>query len=61
MRGQLEAIHIYKYEAIRIFMMAELRISTLRNTYTQNSKINTAQQKLKEEVCFTLKMFFFFF
>ena len=35
---------IYKYEAIRSFMTAKMWKSTLRNTYTQNSKIKTNQQ-----------------
>ena len=35
---------IYKYEGIRSFMIAEMWKSTLRNTYTQNSKIKTNQQ-----------------
>ena len=36
-------MHICKHEAIRSFMMAEPWKSALRNTYTQNSKID--QQK----------------
>ena len=32
---------IYKYEAIRNFMIAAMWKSTLGNTYTQNSKIKT--------------------
>ena len=39
-----EPVHICKHEAIGSFMMAELWKSTLRNTYTQNSKIKTDQQ-----------------
>ena len=35
---------IYKYEAIRSFMIAEMWKSTLRNTKQQNSKIKTNQQ-----------------
>ena len=37
-------MHICKHEAIRSFMTAELRKSALRNTYTQNNKIQTEQQ-----------------
>ena len=48
MRSKQKATHIYKYEAICSFMMAEIRKSTLRNTYTQNSKIKTDQQKVEE-------------
>ena len=36
--------NVYKYEAIRSFVTAEMVKSTLRNTYTQNSKIKTNQQ-----------------
>ena len=39
---------IYKYEAIRSFMIAEMWKSILRNTYTQNSKIKPTSNKLKE-------------
>ena len=50
-------LQICKYKAIRSLMMAELWKSTLRDTYTQNSKIKTDQQyKLNQEICFTLKM-----
>ena len=35
---------IYKYEAIRSFMIVEMWKSTLRNTKQQNSKIKTNQQ-----------------
>ena len=35
---------IYKYEAIRSFMVVEMWKSTLRNTKQQNSKIKTNQQ-----------------
>ena len=31
-------MHIYKYEVIYSFMIAEMWKSILRNTYTQNSK-----------------------
>ena len=43
---------IYKYEGTRSFMMAEMWKSTLRNTYTQNSKIKTNQQKVKRRNLF---------
>ena len=35
---------IYKYEAIRSFMIAEMWKRTLRNTFTQNKKIKTNKQ-----------------
>ena len=35
---------MYKYEAIRSFMIAEMWKSALRNAYTQNSNIKTDQQ-----------------
>ena len=44
---------IYKYEAIRSFITAEVWKSSLWNTYTQNSKIKPTS---KEEICFILKM-----
>ena len=43
---------IYKYEAIRSFMIAEMWKSTLRNTYTQNGKIKTNQQLVKRRNLF---------
>ena len=48
MRSKQKATHIYKYEAICSFMMAEIRKSTLRNTYTQNSKSKPISKKLKK-------------
>ena len=35
---------MYKYEAVRSFMIAEMWKSTLRNTKQQDSKIKTNQQ-----------------
>ena len=45
-------MHIYKYEAICSFMMAEMWRSTLRNMYTQNSKIKTDQPLVKRRTLF---------
>ena len=35
---------IYKHDAVRSFMIAEMWKTTLRKTYTQNSRIKTKQQ-----------------
>ena len=43
-------MHIFKHEAIRSFMMAELWKSALKNKYTH---------KLEEKMCFILKMHYF--
>ena len=53
-------MHICKYEAIHesYFMIVEMRKSTPRNTYTQNSKIKSTSNKLKEEICFILKIYY---
>ena len=37
-------MHEYKYEATHSFMIAEMWKNALRKTYTENSKIKTAQQ-----------------
>ena len=37
-------MHIFKHEAIRSFMMAELWKSALKNKYTQNSQIKIEQE-----------------
>ena len=53
-----EAVHIYKYKAIHesYSMIAEMWKNTPRKTYTQNSKIKSTSNKLKEEICFILKI-----
>ena len=43
-KAKWKPMHICKHEAIRSFMTAELRKSSIRNTYTQNNKIKTEQQ-----------------
>ena len=47
-------MYIYKYEVIHesCFMIAEMRKSTPRNTYTQNKKIKFKQQWVKRRNLF---------
>ena len=50
-------MHMYNYEAIHKsnIMIAEMRKSSLRNTYTENGKIKINQQKVKRNF-FILKI-----
>ena len=53
LEAKLEAMHIYKYEAIQesYLMISEMWKSTLRNKYSKN-KIQP------EEICFILKIYY---
>ena len=57
--AKLEAMHMHKYEAICSFMMAEMCKSAFKKHKHKTAKSKPTSNKLKEEICFTLKMQYF--
>ena len=51
---------VCKYKAIRSFIMAEMSKSALKKKHIhKTAKSKPTSNKVKEEICFTLKMYYF--